>query len=84
MLYIFIGMFCFPLGSKGALLLGVPNLFGGGRLSCKNEGCLLEAFIMRLFNQTLSIYTLRTRNKITHHQLEHSYWPSLLQLRMAS
>ena len=38
------------------MLLGVPNLLVGVVYYVKNEGCLLEVFIMRLFNQTLSMY----------------------------
>ena len=36
--------------------LGVPNLLVGSVNHVKNEGCLLEVFIMRSFNRTLSIY----------------------------
>ena len=36
--------------------LDVPNLLVGDVYHVKNEGCLFEVFIMRLFNQTLSIY----------------------------
>ena len=45
------------LGIKGNFcFLGVPNLLVGSFYHVKNEGCLLDVLIMRLFNQTLSIY----------------------------
>ena len=37
------------------MLLGVPNLLVGNVYHVKNESHLLEVFIMRLFNRTLSI-----------------------------
>ena len=41
------------LGIKGYFCcLGVPNLLVGSVYHAKNEGCLLEVFIMRLFNRT--------------------------------
>ena len=45
----------FPWDQRGLLFLGVPNLLVGDVYHVKNEGCLLEVFIMRLFKQTLSI-----------------------------
>ena len=45
-----------PWDQRGLLLLGVPNLLVVGVYYVKNEGCILEVFIMRLFNQTLSIH----------------------------
>ena len=47
----------FPWDQRGLLLLGVPSLLVGSVYHVKNEGCLFEVFIMRLFNQTLSIYS---------------------------
>ena len=47
----------FPWDQRGLLLLGIPNLLVGDVYHVKNEGCLLEVFILRLFNRTLSIYT---------------------------
>ena len=44
----------FPWDQKGLLFLDVPNLIVGNVYHVKNEGCLLEDFIMRLFNRTLS------------------------------
>ena len=46
----------FPWDQRELLFLGVPNLLMGTFYRVKNGGCLLEVFIMRLFNQTLSIY----------------------------
>ena len=46
----------FPLDQRELLLLGVPNLLVGDVYHDKNESCLLEVSIMRLFNQTLSIH----------------------------
>ena len=46
----------FYLGIKGNFcFLGFPNLLVGSIYHVKNEGCLLEVFIMMLFNQTLSL-----------------------------
>ena len=51
-----VSMFLFPSwDQRGLLLLSVPNLLVGDVYHVKNEGCLLEVFIMRLFNQTLCI-----------------------------
>ena len=46
----------FPRDQRGLLLLGFPNLLVRNIYHVKNEGCLLEVFIMRLFNRTLSMY----------------------------
>ena len=40
------------------LVLGVPNLLVGNVFHAKNEVCLLEVLIIRLFIQTLSIYAI--------------------------
>ena len=37
--------------------LGVPNLLVGSVYNAKNEGYLLEVFMMRYFDQTLSMYS---------------------------
>ena len=47
-----------PWDQKGILLLGIPNLLVGSIYHVKNEDCLLEVFIVRLFNQTLSTYSI--------------------------
>ena len=49
----------FPWDQRGLLILGIPNLLVGGVYHVKNEGCLLEVFIMRLLNRTLSIYQIQ-------------------------
>ena len=46
----------YPWDQRGLLFLGVPNLLVWDVYHAKNEGCLLEVFIMRLLNRTLSIY----------------------------
>ena len=52
-----VNKFLFSLGIKGDFcVLGVPNLWVGSIYHVKNEGYLFEAFIMKYFNQTLSIY----------------------------
>ena len=48
-----VNMFLFSL-----LWLGVPNLLVGDVYHVKNGGCLLEVFIMRLFNPALSIHVM--------------------------
>ena len=54
--------FLFSLGVRGNFyVLHVPNLLAEEAYHVKNEGCLLEVFNMRLFNQTLSIY-IKGRN----------------------
>ena len=51
-------MFLFSLGVKGNFCaLGVPNLLVGSIYHAKNEGYLLEVFMMRYFDQTLSMYS---------------------------
>ena len=51
-----VSTFLFSIGIKGNFcILGVPNLLVGDVYHVKNEGCLLEVFIVTLFNQTLSI-----------------------------
>ena len=53
-----VNMFLFSIGIKGNFfILGVPNLLVGSVYHVKNEGCLLKVLIVRLFNQTLSIYS---------------------------
>ena len=46
----------FPWDQRGLLFLDLPNLLVGDVYHIKNEVCVLEVFIMRLFNQTLSIH----------------------------
>ena len=46
----------FHWDQRGLLFLGIPNLLVGDIYHVKNEGCLLEVFIMMLFNRTLSKY----------------------------
>ena len=48
----------FPWDQRGLLLLGVPTLLVGNVYHVKNGGCLLEVFIMRLFNPALSIHVM--------------------------
>ena len=56
----------FPWDQRELLLLRVPNLLVGMFYHVKNEGCLLEFFIMRLFNRTLSMYV---NLKSTHYKM---------------
>ena len=48
----------FPWDQRGLLLLGVPNLLVGNVYHVKNEGCILEVFIMRLFNLTVYVFRI--------------------------
>ena len=52
-----VNTFLFSFGIKRDLLfLDVPNLLVGDVYHVKNDGCVLEVFIKRLFNRALSIY----------------------------
>ena len=46
----------------GLLLLGIPKLLLGS-VHVKNEVCLLEVFIVKLFNRTLSINDVKQRGE---------------------
>ena len=47
---------CFPLGSKGTFNFRRSQPLLRDVYHIKNGGCLLEVFIVRLFNRTLSTY----------------------------
>ena len=53
-----------------------PTFWWGGFYHVKNEGCLLEVFIRRLFNRTLSIYTTKILLKTA--LTSYFFWASLI------
>ena len=55
-----VNMFLFSLGIRGNFCFShVPNLLVGDVYNFKNEGYLLEVFVMRFSNRTRSMYAVK-------------------------